>query len=335
MPGAVLGDFDGFAAGTAAEIEHVLVAREIPDSRPEQHFQLAAPDVGGRDVTALHGAVAARQIEQGNPERPADQTHRLTSAARPSRSDAIAPASTDSNASRRRTKPEWSAVSDTVSPVKGARLGGLLARGLILGAAAVIVVVATLLTWPWSVVAPSPDQLRIADLQRLSHAIDAFRARQHVLPASLARLPVEPAAPFHIYDPVTNRPYDYRPLGPLAYELCARFDAARPRGTPGFLVARRRPLLLLARDARGTEAAGRLARSRGSGAVRDTRAWRPGANAEPDDSRLRRNAIAASCTFRATATARATRGTAELPHHPGAVRAAAVEIVVEGGRGRP
>ena len=112
--------------------------------------------------------------------------------------------------------------------MKGARLGGLLARALIGGAAAVIVVVATLLTWPWSVVGRSPDQRRIDDLQRLSHAIDVFRARQHVLPASLARLPIEPAAPVHTYDPITNRPYDYRPLGPLAYELCARFDAAGP-----------------------------------------------------------------------------------------------------------
>ncbi len=49
-----------------------------------------------------------------------------------------------------------------------------------------------------------------------------------MLPAALARLPIEPAAPVHTYDPVTNRPYDYRPLGPLAYELCARFDAAGP-----------------------------------------------------------------------------------------------------------
>jgi hypothetical protein len=112
--------------------------------------------------------------------------------------------------------------------VKGARLGGLLARGLIGGATAVIVVVATLLTWPWSVVGTSADQRRVEDLQRLSHAIDVFRARQHVLPASLARLPIEPAAPVHTYDPITNRPYDYRPLGPLAYELCARFDAAGP-----------------------------------------------------------------------------------------------------------
>jgi len=125
-----------------------------------------------------------------------------------------------------KTKPERSAVSDTVSRVKGARVGGLLARGLVGAATAVIVVVAALLTWPWAGAGPSADQRRLDDLQRLSHAIDAFRLRQHVLPASLTRLPIEPAGPIHIYDPVTNRPYDYRPLGPLAYELCARFDAA-------------------------------------------------------------------------------------------------------------
>jgi hypothetical protein len=103
-------------------------------------------------------------------------------------------------------------------------MGGLLGRSLLFGVAAVIVVIATLLTWPSSI-GPTPDERRLADLQRLSHAIEAFRMRQHVLPASLQRLPIEPAAPVHAYDPVTNRPYDYRPLGPLAYELCARFDA--------------------------------------------------------------------------------------------------------------
>jgi hypothetical protein len=112
--------------------------------------------------------------------------------------------------------------------VKGGRLGGLLARGLVGGAAAIIVVVATLLTWPLSVDEPRPDQRRVADLQRLAHAIDAFRARERILPASLARLPADAAAPIHTHDPITHRLYDYRPLGPLAYELCARFDAARP-----------------------------------------------------------------------------------------------------------
>jgi hypothetical protein len=98
---------------------------------------------------------------------------------------------------------------------------------MIVGAAAIIVVVATLLTWPWAGLGDSADERRIADLQRLSHAIEAFRARHDILPATLARLPPDPTVPVHTYDPVTNRPYDYRPLGPLAYELCARFDAAR------------------------------------------------------------------------------------------------------------
>jgi hypothetical protein len=128
----------------------------------------------------------------------------------------------------------WSPASDTVTTVKGARLGGLLARGLIGGAAAIIVVVATLLTWPSSVLGPTADQQRISDLQRLAHAIDAYRLRQHVLPSSLARLPVEPAAPVRRHDPITNRPYDYRPLGPLAYELCALFDAAGLEEERGF-----------------------------------------------------------------------------------------------------
>ena len=112
--------------------------------------------------------------------------------------------------------------------MKGARLGGLLARGVIVGATTVIVVVVALLSWPGSMVGPSADERRVQDLQRLTHAVEAFRARQHILPASLARLPIEPRAPVHTYDPVTNRAYDYRPLGPLAYELCARFDAAGP-----------------------------------------------------------------------------------------------------------
>lgn len=115
-----------------------------------------------------------------------------------------------------------------MSRVKGGRLSGLIARGLVGAATTVLVVIAALLTWPWAGAGPTADERRIADLQRLSHAIDAFRLRQHVLPASLTRLPMDAAAPIHIYDPVSHRPYEYRPLGPLAYELCASFDAAGP-----------------------------------------------------------------------------------------------------------
>lgn len=105
-------------------------------------------------------------------------------------------------------------------------VAGLVVRGLVIAATASLVVIVTLVTWPWPGMGPTSDERRIADLQRLSHAVNAFRAEHDVLPATLARLPRDPIAPVHTLDPVTNRPYDYRPLGPLAYELCARFDAA-------------------------------------------------------------------------------------------------------------
>ena len=113
-----------------------------------------------------------------------------------------------------------------MSAVTGPGAAGLLVRGLLIAAGASLVVLATLVTWPWPGLGPTADERRIADLQRLTHAVNAFRAEHNVLPATLARLPRDPAAPVHTLDPVTNRPYDYRPLGPLAYELCARFDEA-------------------------------------------------------------------------------------------------------------
>jgi hypothetical protein len=113
-----------------------------------------------------------------------------------------------------------------VSPVTRQGVAGLIVRGLVIAAGASLVVLATLLTWPWPDTGPTADERRIADLQRLAHAVNTFRAEHDVLPATLKRLPPDPAAPVHTLDPVTNRPYDYRPLGPLAYELCARFDAA-------------------------------------------------------------------------------------------------------------
>ena len=104
-------------------------------------------------------------------------------------------------------------------------VASLVVRGLLIAAGASLVVIATLATWPWPDAGPTADERRIADLQRLAHAVNTFRAQHDVLPATLARLPPDSAAPVHTLDPVTNRPYDYRPLGPLAYELCARFDA--------------------------------------------------------------------------------------------------------------
>ena len=109
-----------------------------------------------------------------------------------------------------------------------------MVRGLLVAVGAGIVVLATLVSWPWAGFGPSSDERRITDLQRLSHAIEVYRRAHDVLPATLTKLPRDPAAPVHTFDPITNRPYDYRPLGPLAYELCARFDAALADESRGF-----------------------------------------------------------------------------------------------------
>jgi hypothetical protein len=114
-----------------------------------------------------------------------------------------------------------------VSRVSRRGWGSLVVRGLLIAVGASIVAVSTLVLWP---LLPgrseSADDRRIADLQRLTHAIEIYRVQHDVLPATLVKLPPDPAAPIHTFDPITNRPYDYRPLGPLAYEVCARFDAA-------------------------------------------------------------------------------------------------------------
>jgi hypothetical protein len=112
-----------------------------------------------------------------------------------------------------------------VTRVSRPPIGVLIVRGLVVVAAAAIVVTAALMSWPLLVPGASADARRIADLQRLSHAFTAYHADHDAIPATLARLPADAAFPVHTLDPVTNQPYDYRPLGPLAYELCARFDA--------------------------------------------------------------------------------------------------------------
>ena len=110
-----------------------------------------------------------------------------------------------------------------------------MVRSLLVAVGASIVAVSTLVLWPLLPGrGPSADDRRIADLQRLTHAIEVYRVQHNVLPATLVKLPPDPAAPIHTFDPITNRPYDYRPLGPLAYELCARFDAAGPDEQRGF-----------------------------------------------------------------------------------------------------
>lgn len=70
------------------------------------------------------------------------------------------------------------------------------------------------------------DERRVADLQRLAHAVDLHWATEHSVPMSadplvdgrsLSRMPTDPA---------TGEPYRYERLSADSYQLCA--DFARP-----------------------------------------------------------------------------------------------------------
>jgi len=73
------------------------------------------------------------------------------------------------------------------------------------------------------------DERRVADLQRLAHAVDSYHAQRDALPEDLealvdgrrlSRLPT---------DPSSDEPYRYEPLADHRYRLCATF--ARPSET--------------------------------------------------------------------------------------------------------
>jgi hypothetical protein len=79
------------------------------------------------------------------------------------------------------------------------------------------------------------DERRVQDLTEISRRVDLFWTREGTLPASLAALERQSAGSVP-KDPGTNQPYDYRPLGAIAYELCAQFQrTSSDRGQePGF-----------------------------------------------------------------------------------------------------
>jgi hypothetical protein len=72
------------------------------------------------------------------------------------------------------------------------------------------------------------DQQRIMALETIRGSIQVFHAARHRLPASLEELQQQPdgIAAETVLDPGTSRPYEYRTLDSLGYELCAEFEAA-------------------------------------------------------------------------------------------------------------
>ena len=76
------------------------------------------------------------------------------------------------------------------------------------------------------------DQRRESDLQQISFAIDAYWARNEVLPEILEDLQDTRHFIRSVVDPVTGEQYEYQILSDITYELCAVFenDSAKLRG---------------------------------------------------------------------------------------------------------
>jgi hypothetical protein len=72
----------------------------------------------------------------------------------------------------------------------------------------------------------SDDDRRIAALVALSRAIEAYVVREGTLPGELDDLTPDLARRSMTRDPDSEDPYDYRVVGPQAFELCAEFDDA-------------------------------------------------------------------------------------------------------------
>lgn len=78
------------------------------------------------------------------------------------------------------------------------------------------------------------DAQRVEALQRISAAIQTYHDTRRRLPDSLGTLLHMPSTVTSetLLDPVSTRPYPYRTLDSLAYELCAEFQAADAGGGP-------------------------------------------------------------------------------------------------------
>jgi hypothetical protein len=70
-------------------------------------------------------------------------------------------------------------------------------------------------------------------METISRAIENYHERRGELPVSLDDLRADPRTFVRdIDDPVTGKPYGYRPTGPRTYELTATFDLESPPQEP-------------------------------------------------------------------------------------------------------
>jgi hypothetical protein len=112
-----------------------------------------------------------------------------------------------------------------------------LTRGQAVAVAATIVVIGTISAAIFVLGSPTDersrrlDQRRVDELAGIADRVDLFWTRNGRVPASLDELRQAPGAGITTADPVTNQPYEYRPLGE-SFELCAVFEQSSAESAP-------------------------------------------------------------------------------------------------------
>ena len=79
------------------------------------------------------------------------------------------------------------------------------------------------------------DDQRVQDLQTISNAIDYYTTNNNVLPKDIAIAQIAQngnLGPSQPLDPETKKPYEYRAVTGLTYELCATFALASDGKNP-------------------------------------------------------------------------------------------------------
>jgi hypothetical protein len=75
------------------------------------------------------------------------------------------------------------------------------------------------------------DDDRVRDLRGIADAVNAFAKARGRLPDSLDELSGGPTATVRTRDAATGEPYAFRQTGPMAFELCARFEREALEGS--------------------------------------------------------------------------------------------------------
>jgi hypothetical protein len=75
------------------------------------------------------------------------------------------------------------------------------------------------------------DEDRVRDLRGIADAVSAFAKARGRLPDSLDELSGGPTVNVRTRDASTGEPYAFRQTGPLAFELCARFEREALEGS--------------------------------------------------------------------------------------------------------